>query len=86
MSPTSPKRNEQRGFDAQRAVARAPSPFSDTLAIVDEWLVAEGHLAQPAVAGDSWPYERTSALIAAQAHDAVAHGWRLGQGPGHEEL
>jgi GH18 family chitinase len=24
--------------------------------------------------------------IAAQAHDAVAHGWRLGQGPGHEEL
>ena len=23
--------------------------------------------------------------IAAQAHDAVAHGWRLGQGPGHEE-
>ena len=51
------------------AVARAPSPFSDTLAIVDEWLVAEGHLAAPAVAGDSWPYERTSALIAAQAYE-----------------
>ena len=58
-----------RGSGMRAGVSRAPSPFSDTLAIVDEWLVAEGHLAQPAVAGDSWPYERTSALIAAQAHE-----------------
>ena len=63
-----------RGSNLHRSVAFA---ISEGLAGVFAWEV--GQDAQ----GDA---EALLPAIAAQAHDAVAHGWRLGQGPGHEEL